>query len=152
MLHNALGGKPLPVYGDGLNVRDWLFVADHCEAILTVLAHGRPGETYNIGGLNEQTNLAVVTQLCDILDRLQPAGAPHARLIRFVPDRPGHDRRYAIDCTKIRTELGWTPRETFATGLEKTVQWYLDHPDWVEHITSGEYLHWVSRNYTAAGR
>jgi len=152
MIHNALAAKPLPIYGDGLNVRDWLFVADHCEAILTVLAHGRPGETYNIGGLNQQTNLAVVTQLCDILDRLHPTGAPHHRLIRFVPDRPGHDRRYAIDCTKIRAELGWTPRETFATGLEKTVQWYLDHPDWVEHITSGEYRHWLTQNYTAAGR
>ena len=152
MLHNALAGKPLPVYGDGLNVRDWLFVEDHCHAILRVLTHGRPGETYNIGGLNEQTNLAVVTQLCDILDRLHPSGAPHAQLIRFVPDRPGHDRRYAIDCTKIQTELGWSPRETFATGLEKTVRWYLDHPDWVEHITSGEYRHWLTQNYTAAGR
>ena len=152
MIHNALAGKPLPVYGDGLNVRDWLFVEDHCHAILRVLTQGRPGETYNIGGLNEQTNLAVVTQLCEILDRLHPTGAPHDRLIRFVPDRPGHDRRYAIDCAKIQSELGWHPSETFATGLEKTVRWYLDHPDWVEHITSGEYRHWLTENYTAAGR
>jgi dTDP-glucose 4,6-dehydratase len=152
MMLNALAGKPLPVYGDGLNVRDWLFVEDHCEAILTVLHHGRPGQTYNIGGLNEQTNIAVVSQLCEILDRLQPTGAPHASLIRYVPDRPGHDRRYAIDCTKIQSELKWHPAETFATGLEKTVRWYLDHPDWVEHITSGDYRHWLNQNYTAAGR
>jgi dTDP-glucose 4,6-dehydratase len=152
MIHNALAGKPLPVYGDGLNVRDWLFVEDHCQAILTVLTHGRPGETYNIGGLNQQTNLAVVSQLCEVLDRLQPTGVPHAQLIRFVPDRPGHDRRYAIDCSKIQSELGWKPRETFASGLEKTVQWYLDHADWVEHITSGAYTHWLAQNYTAAGR
>jgi dTDP-glucose 4,6-dehydratase len=157
IIHNALAGKPLPIYGDGLNVRDWLFVEDHCHAILTVLTQGRPGETYNIGGLNEQTNLSVVTQLCEILDRLlparlHPAGAPHHDLIRHVPDRPGHDRRYAIDCSKIQTELAWHPTETFATGLEKTVRWYLAHPGWVEHITSGEYLHWLEKNYTAAGR
>jgi dTDP-glucose 4,6-dehydratase len=152
MMLNALAGKPLPVYGDGLNVRDWLFVEDHCDAILAVLAHGRTGETYNIGGLNQQTNLAVVAQLCEVLDRVHPTGAPHTHLLRFVPDRPGHDRRYAIDCTKIQTELGWRPRESFATGLEKTVRWYLDHPDWVEHITSGEYRHWLAQNYTAAGR
>jgi dTDP-glucose 4,6-dehydratase len=152
MMLNALAGKPLPVYGDGLNVRDWLFVEDHCRAILRVLIHGRPGETYNIGGLNQQTNLAVVTQLCQILDRLQPTNAPYDRLIRFVPDRPGHDRRYAIDCTKIQSELHWHPTQTFATGLEKTIRWYLDHPDWAEDITSGEYRHWLEKNYTAAGR
>ena len=152
MIHNALAGDPLPVYGDGLNVRDWLFVEDHCRALLRVLAEGRPGETYNIGGLNQQTNLDVVTRLCLILDNLHPTAAPHARLMRFVPDRPGHDRRYAIDCTKIQTELGWHPTETFATGLEKTVSWYLDHPTWVEHVTTGEYRLWLDRNYTSARR
>ena len=152
MIHNAIAGKPLPVYGDGLNVRDWLFVEDHCKAILTVLDRGRVGETYNIGGLNQQTNLEVLATLCEILDRHHPTGAPHADLIRFVPDRPGHDRRYAIDCARLQTELGWQPTETFATGLEKTVRWYLTHADWVEHITSGEYLRWLDQNYTAAGR
>jgi dTDP-glucose 4,6-dehydratase len=147
ILHNALAGKALPIYGDGLNVRDWLYVTDHCDAILNVLANGRLGETYNVGGLNEQTNLSVVTTLCDILDRLHPGTAPHARLMTFVKDRPGHDRRYAIDCGKIQTELGWSPRESFATGLEKTVQWYLDHQPWVAHITSGDYRHWIATNY-----
>ena len=152
MLHNALAGKTLPIYGDGLNVRDWLYVEDHCDAILAVLQRGRVGETYNVGGLNQQTNHEVVGQLCAILDRLQPAGHAHAELIRLVPDRPGHDRRYAIDCSKMQAELGWRPKETFVTGLEKTVRWYLDNADWVEHITSGQYRHWVTENYTAAGR
>ena len=152
MIHNALNGKSLPVYGDGLNVRDWLYVEDHCEAILAVLQGGRPGETYNVGGLNEQTNISVVMTLCAILDRLRPSGAPHNQLINFVKDRPGHDRRYAIDCTKIQNELGWHPRESFTTGLEKTVAWYLDHQTWVDHVTSGAYRNWVSENYVAAGR
>jgi dTDP-glucose 4,6-dehydratase len=152
MIHNALAGLPLPVYGDGLNVRDWLYVEDHCEAIMNVLERGRVGETYNVGGLNEQTNVSVVTTLCAILDRLRPAGAPHERLIGFVKDRPGHDRRYAIDCAKIQRELGWKPRESFATGLEKTVAWYLEHQGWVDHVTSGAYRNWMAANYTDAGR
>ncbi len=139
MIFHALSGKPLPVYGDGLHIRDWLYVEDHCEALLAVLERGRAGEAYNLGGLNQQTNLEVVTQLCTLLDRLQPTGAPHARLISFVADRPGHDRRYAIDCSKAQTELGWQPRESFTTGLEKTVRWYLQNDDWVERIVSGAY-------------
>jgi dTDP-glucose 4,6-dehydratase len=152
MIHNALAGRNLPIYGDGMNVRDWLYVEDHCEAIMAVLERGRVGETYNVGGLNEQTNREVVAMLCEILDRLQPEGAPHDRLISFVKDRPGHDRRYAIDCAKIQAELGWQPRESFASGLEKTVQWYIEHQDWVAHVTSGEYRQWVAQNYAAAGR
>ncbi len=139
MILNALSGKPLPVYGDGLNVRDWLYVEDHCEAILTVLERGRVGETYNVGGLNEQTNMEIVAKLCALLDHLHPAGAPHDRLITFVTDRPGHDRRYAIDCSKVQSELGWHPRESFATGLDKTVRWYLEHDDWIQRVASGEY-------------
>lgn len=141
MILNALSGKPLPVYGDGLNVRDWLYVEDHCEAILAVLKGGRVGETYNVGGLNEQTNLEIVAKLCALLDDLHPAGAPHERLITFVTDRPGHDRRYAINCDKVQRELGWRPRESFATGLEKTVRWYLEHDEWVQRVASGEYRH-----------
>ena len=141
MILNALSGKPLPVYGDGLNVRDWLYVEDHCDAILTVLKRGRVGETYNVGGLNEQTNMEIVAKLCALLDRLHPAGAPHDRLITFVTDRPGHDRRYAIDCSKVQDELGWRPRESFATGLDKTVRWYLEHDDWIQSVASGEYFH-----------
>ena len=152
MIHNALKGEALPVYGDGLNVRDWLYVEDHCDAIMTVLERGRVGETYNVGGLNEQTNLSVVKTLCALLDKLRPGGAPHERLISFVKDRPGHDRRYAIDCAKIQGELGWSPRESFATGLEKTVRWYLDHQPWVDHVTSGSYRNWVAENYSSAGR
>ena len=152
MIHNALSGKHLPIYGDGLNVRDWLYVEDHCEAILAVVERGRAGQTYNIGGLNEQTNRSVIASLCEVLDRVHPAGAPHDRLIRFVTDRPGHDRRYAIDCTKIQSELGWRPRESFATGIEKTVCWYLDHDDWVNRVVSGEYRQWLVQNYTSAGR
>jgi len=141
MILNALEGKPLPVYGDGQQIRDWLFVEDHCRALRTVLAKGRPGEVYNIGGDCEQANLDVVRTITAIVDRLAP-GLPHgpcASLIKFVKDRPGHDRRYAIDASKIRRELGWTPRENFQSGLERTVRWYLDHRPWVERITSGKY-------------
>jgi len=137
MIHNALNGKSLPVYGDGQNVRDWLYVTDHCDAILTVLADGKLGETYNVGGLNEQKNLDVINILCAILDELHPKGAPHNKLITYVKDRPGHDRRYAIDCRKLQGSLGWAPKESFATGIRKTVQWYLDNPKWVEKIVSG---------------
>ena len=149
MIHNAVNGKALPVYGDGQNVRDWLYVADHCDAILTVLDGGRLGETYNVGGLNEQKNLDVVNILCTILDELHAAGAPHSRLITYVKDRPGHDRRYAIDCRKLQGELGWKPRESFATGIRKTIEWYLDNPKWVEKIVSGEYREWINGNYAS---
>jgi dTDP-glucose 4,6-dehydratase len=150
MIHNATSGKPLPVYGDGQNVRDWLYVADHCEAILTVLEKGRTGETYNVGGLNEQKNIDVVKTLCATLDALHPGGAPHEKLITYVKDRPGHDRRYAIDCGKLQGELGWQPRESFTTGLRKTVEWYLSNEKWVQKIVSGEYRKWTEANY--AGR
>jgi dTDP-glucose 4,6-dehydratase len=152
MIHNALAGNALPIYGDGMNVRDWLFVEDHCEAIAAVLERGRVGETYNVGGLNEQTNIEVAWMLCGILDRLQPEGAPHERLIEFVKDRLGHDRRYAIDCAKIQSELDWKPRETFVSGLEKTVRWYIEHKDWVARVTTGEYRQWVEQNYTGTDR
>ncbi|MCL4470393.1 MAG: dTDP-glucose 4,6-dehydratase [Gammaproteobacteria bacterium] len=146
---NALNGKPLPIYGDGLNVRDWLYVGDHCAAIREVLARGRPGETYNIGGWNEKTNLDVVRTVCAILDELKPnPGITHySSLITYVKDRPGHDRRYAIDARKIERELGWKPVETFETGIRKTVAWYLDNMDWVENVVSGEYRAWVGRQY-----
>jgi dTDP-glucose 4,6-dehydratase len=149
VIHNALAGKPLPVYGDGSNVRDWLYVGDHCSAIRRVLEAGRAGEVYNIGGCNEKTNLEVVNTLCAILDEMHPGSPvmPHASLISFVKDRPGHDRRYAIDAGKIERELGWTPGETFESGIRKTVAWYLANQDWVAHVTSGEYRSWVSRNY-----
>ena len=147
---NALEGKPLPVYGDGQQVRDWLYVNDHCEAIRTVLAKGRTGEVYNVGGNAEKPNLEVVHTLCDILDRERPREGGHRALIKFVTDRPGHDRRYAIDARKIAGELGWKPRETFATGLAKTVRWYLDHAEWVAQVRSGEYRQWIEKNY--AGR
>ena len=147
MIHNAISGKPLPVYGDGQNVRDWLYVEDHCTAILAVLEKGRSGETYNVGGLNEQKNLDVVNILCSILDELRPEGAPHNRLITYVKDRPGHDRRYAIDCTKLQRDLGWTPRESFHTGIRKTVQWYMDNSKWVDKVVSGEYREWIAGNY-----
>lgn len=149
MIHNAIRGKALPVYGDGQNVRDWLYVADHCDAILTVLDKGRLGETYNVGGLNEQKNLDVVQGLCRILDELRAEGAPHSRLVTYVKDRPGHDRRYAIDCRKLQRELGWSPRESFATGLRKTVEWYLEHESWVEKVVSGEYREWIAGNYAS---
>lgn len=141
MILNALEGKQLPVYGDGQQVRDWLFVEDHCEAIRTVLARGRVGEVYNIGGNCERANLDVVRAVCELVDRLRP-GLPHApcsSLIAYVADRPGHDRRYSIDATKIKNSLGWTPRHDFASGLKATVRWYLDHPDWIERVTSGVY-------------
>jgi dTDP-glucose 4,6-dehydratase len=148
MILNALEGKPLPVYGDGLNVRDWLYVGDHCEAIRRVLEHGRPGETYNIGGSAERTNLQVVGTICALLDRLAPrAAGRHADLVTFVTDRPGHDRRYAMDTAHIARELGWSPRETFETGLERTVKWYLEHLDWVRGVRSGEYQQWIEKNY-----
>jgi len=147
---HALGGKPIPVYGDGQNVRDWLFVADHCEAIRTVLARGRAGETYNIGGRNEIKNLDVVNTICSVLDELCPNDVvvPHHNLIKFVIDRPGHDRRYAIDATKIEAELGWKPRETFETGIRKTIQWYLDNGAWVQSVTSGSYRQWMAKQYS----
>ena len=144
---NAVQGKPLPVYGDGLNVRDWLYVGDHCAAIRRVLQQGRLGETYNIGGNSEKTNLEVVKTICTIIDGLRPDFAPHAKLISYVNDRPGHDRRYAIDATKIEAELGWKPREAFKTGLRKTVQWYFEHADWIESVTSGKYREWLDINY-----
>jgi dTDP-glucose 4,6-dehydratase len=148
---NALNGKPLPIYGDGQQVRDWLYVKDHCTAIARVLESGRVGETYNIGGWNEKANLDVVKTICSRLDQLRPRadGKPYADQITFVKDRPGHDRRYAIDARKIERELGWKPEETFETGIEKTVQWYLDHPQWVEGVTSGEYRNWLGKQYGA---
>jgi dTDP-glucose 4,6-dehydratase len=146
---NALNGKPLPIYGDGMNVRDWLYVGDHCAAIRAVLSGGRLGETYNIGGWNEKTNLDVVNTVCAILDELKPAAnsKPYTSLITYVKDRPGHDRRYAIDARKIERELGWKPVETFETGIRKTVAWYLDNMAWVESIVSGEYQQWMKANY-----
>ena len=149
MIANALTGKPLPIYGDGLNVRDWLYVGDHCAAIRAVLAKGKTGETYNIGGWNEMPNLEIVKAICGLLDELRPsATGPYSRLITFVKDRPGHDRRYAIDARKIEREIGWRPAETFATGIRKTVQWYLDNGAWLAAVTSGEYHKWISLNYT----
>ena len=148
MIVNALAGKPLPIYGDGLNVRDWLYVKDHCSAIRTVLARGTPGEVYNIGGWNERTNRQIVDAICALLDEMRPdAAGPYARLIRFVTDRPGHDRRYAIDARKIERELGWRPVESFETGIRKTVQWYLDHAGWVQRVQSGSYRDWLARHY-----
>jgi dTDP-glucose 4,6-dehydratase len=180
---NALDQKPLPIYGKGDQIRDWLYVEDHARALVTAVESGVPGETYNVGGRNERTNLEVVQTICSILDELRPLSAGDCKLsdvncklsecgdgeaqlttddlqltatkvsksyrdlITFVTDRPGHDRRYAIDCSKIQKELGWTPEETFATGLRKTIQWYLDNPEWVERVRSGEYQNWVKANY-----
>ncbi|HEY0489990.1 MAG TPA: dTDP-glucose 4,6-dehydratase [Telluria sp.] len=150
VIANARAGKPLPIYGDGQQVRDWLYVADHCAAIRRVLAAGRPGEVYNVGGLNEKTNLEVVHTLCDILDDLDPkASGSYRAQITYVADRPGHDRRYAIDASKLARELGWKPEETFDTGIRKTVEWYLHNDQWVRQVQSGEYLHWMTRNYAA---
>lgn len=151
MILNARNGKPLPVYGDGKNVRDWIYVGDHCEAVRTVLARGRPGETYNIGGRNEKTNIEVVETICGLLDKLCPddQAQPRRKLITYVKDRPGHDRRYAIDCAKIERELGWKPRETFESGLRKTVEWYLQHDEWVREVTSGSYREWIATHYSA---
>jgi len=149
MILNACQGKPLPVYGDGQNVRDWLYVDDHCRAIRTVLARGRIGETYNIGGRSEKKNLEIVGAICKLLDNLRPGDpvVPHDKLITFVKDRPGHDRRYAMDAHKIEHELNWQPRETFQSGLEKTVRWYLEHEDWVRDVTSGSYRQWMAKHY-----
>ncbi len=149
---NALRGKPIPVYGDGLNVRDWLYVDDHCEAIRDVLKRGRIGATYNVGGNSERTNIDVVRTICSVLDELHPAPGPtsYASRIAYVKDRPGHDRRYAIDASKIQRELGWQPQESFETGIRKTVQWYLDQMDWVEQVTSGEYQKWIAKHYSKA--
>ncbi len=141
MIQKAITGKPLPVYGDGLHVRDWLFVEDHCIALEQVLENGQLGEVYNIGGSNEKTNLDLVSTLCEILDELIPDSShkPHSSLIKFVDDRPGHDRRYAIDAGKIKKALGWEPVDTLDTGLRKTVQWYINNPQWIERVMSGDY-------------
>jgi dTDP-glucose 4,6-dehydratase len=147
MILNALSGKPLPVYGDGLNVRDWLYVKDHCAAIRVVLARGRVGEVYNIGGWSEKTNLEVVHAICATLDELKPEAKPHRSKITLVRDRPGHDRRYAMDCRKIENELGWRPSATFESGIRMTVEWYLKNPAWIENVVSGSYKNWILRNY-----
>jgi dTDP-glucose 4,6-dehydratase len=149
MIANALEGKPLPVYGDGRQVRDWLYVGDHCEAIRIALARGKPGETYNIGGNAERRNIDVVHALCDTLQALRPREGGYRALITPVADRPGHDRRYAIDASKIRRELGWSPRHTFETGLAQTLRWYLDNAAWVAQVKSGEYRQWLETNYAA---
>ncbi len=152
VIHNALNGKPLPIYGNGQQIRDWLYVGDHCAAIRRVLEAGKVGEVYNIGGCNEKTNLEVVHTLCDILDKEKPKKSGSYRdQITFVQDRPGHDQRYAIDATKIERELGWKPAETFETGIQKTVQWYLHNQTWVDNVTSGEYKNWMSKNYSDRG-
>ena len=153
MIVNALAGKALPVYGDGQQVRDWLFVNDHCSALRTVLAAGQPGQTYNVGGWNEKPNLEIVQRVCALLDELQPRvdGLPYASQISFVADRPGHDRRYAIDARKLSADLGWKPAETFESGIRKTVQWYLDHPQWVQEVQSGAYRDWVQSHYAQPG-
>jgi len=150
MILNARDSKPLPVYGDGMNIRDWLYVEDHCSAIATVLQHGRPGETYNIGGWNEKTNLDVVHTICDLVDEalLRPAGWSR-RLITSVKDRPGHDRRYAIDAHKIERELNWKPKQSFESGIRETVRWYLEHEDWVREVTSGSYRQWMATQYSS---
>ena len=149
MIANALAGKPLPIYGDGQQIRDWLYVSDHCVAIRRVLEAGRLGETYNIGGWNEKPNLDIVHAICDLLGELRPRadGKSYREQITYVTDRPGHDRRYAIDATKIERELGWRPAETFETGIRKTIQWYLDHAQWVANVQSGAYREWVEKNY-----
>jgi dTDP-glucose 4,6-dehydratase len=152
MILNAMSHKPLPVYGEGGNVRDWLFVLDHCAAIRQVLAGGRVGETYNVGGHNQKTNLEVVNAICALLDEARPhSKIRHSTLISFVKDRPGHDRRYAMDISKTALQLGWAPTETFESGLRKTVAWYLDNPEWVAHVTSGAYRHWIEKNYDGRG-
>jgi dTDP-glucose 4,6-dehydratase len=154
MILNALDGRPLPIYGDGQQIRDWLYVEDHCEAIWTVICKGKPSETYNIGGDNQPANLAVITTLCDILDECLPRSPyiPHVSLMQSVPDRPGHDRRYAMDITKIKRELGWQPRQSLASGLLKTVEWYINHPEWVDVIQKqSDYKGWLQRNYDRRG-
>ncbi len=149
MIVNALAGKPLPVYGDGMQIRDWLYVKDHCSAIRRVLAAGQLGEVYNVGGWNEKPNIEIVQTLCALLDELRPRadGKSYREQITYVKDRPGHDRRYAIDARKLEQALGWKPAETFETGIRKTVAWYLEHPDWVAHVLSGAYRDWVSKQY-----
>jgi dTDP-glucose 4,6-dehydratase len=152
MIVNALAGKPLPVYGDGQQVRDWLYVGDHCSAIRRVLEAGEPGETYNVGGWNEKPNLDIVRTVCRLLDELRPRsdGESYAAQITFVKDRPGHDRRYAIDAGKMERELRWRPAETFDTGIRKTVRWYLDNEEWARHVQSGAYREWISTQYAQA--
>jgi len=148
IISNALSWKSLPIYGDGLNIRDWLYVSDHCSAIRNVLSSGRVGETYNIGGMNEKTNIEIVRGICQLLDEMAPSDkGKHEQLITFVKDRPGHDRRYAIDIRKINSELGWQPAETFETGIRKTVHWYLQNQDWIKDITTGAYREWIEKNY-----
>ena len=152
MIVNALAGKPLPVYGDGMQIRDWLYVKDHCSAIRAVLQGGRLGETYNVGGWNEKPNIEIVQTICRLLDELRPKadGSSYAKQITYVVDRPGHDRRYAIDARKLEAELGWKPTETFETGIRKTLEWYLSNPAWVEHVQSGAYRDWVQKQYAGA--
>jgi dTDP-glucose 4,6-dehydratase len=147
LIKNALQGKALPIYGDGKNIRDWLYVEDHCSAIHTVLTRGQVGEVYNIGGNHEKTNLEIVHTVCAILDELRPEAAPHHRLITYVRDRPGHDRRYAIDASKIAQDLDWQPAYTFESGIRQTINWYLTHSEWVEHVSSGQYQQWIQQNY-----
>ncbi|HSI38708.1 MAG TPA: dTDP-glucose 4,6-dehydratase [Methylotenera sp.] len=153
IIHNALAGKPLPIYGNGQQIRDWLYVEDHCAAIRRVLEAGKVGEVYNVGGWNEKPNIEVVRTLCRMLDAKKPRtdGKSYADQITFVEDRPGHDQRYAIDATKLANQLGWKPQETFETGIEKTVNWYLENQDWVKNVTSGEYRNWVQTHYTERG-
>jgi dTDP-glucose 4,6-dehydratase len=150
MILNAFESKALPVYGDGMNVRDWLFVEDHCSAIRTVLESGRVGETYNIGGNSERANIDVVKTICDLVDEMRPRAGKGSRreLITYVQDRPGHDRRYAIDASKLLRELGWKPSSEFESGLRKTVRWYLDHASWIENVRTGAYLEWMNKNYS----
>lgn len=146
---NALNGKAIPVYGDGKNVRDWLYVEDHCDAISTILKLGKPGETYNVGGSSEKANIEVVNTICELMDELVPGSPsrPHKTLIKFVTDRPGHDRRYAVDASKLRTELGWQPQENFRSGIRKTIEWYLSHKDWLDSVVSGAYKDWIAAQY-----
>ena len=151
---NALQGKPLPIYGNGLNIRDWLYVVDHCQGIEAVLQSGRPGEVYNIGGWNEMTNIDIVRAICKLLDEKSPesakaAGGQHEHLIQFVKDRPGHDKRYAINANKIFNELGWKPQETFESGINKTIDWYLNNTDWVQRVQSGDYTNWIHQQYSS---
>jgi dTDP-glucose 4,6-dehydratase len=151
MIVNALAGKPLPVYGDGQQIRDWLYVKDHCAAIRVVLEKGKPGETYNVGGWNEKPNIDIVHTVCALLDEMRPSNeGPYQRLVTYVKDRPGHDRRYAIDARKLERELGWRPAETFETGIRKTVRWYLDNADWVARVQSGAYKDWLQTQYAAS--
>ncbi|WP_396429889.1 dTDP-glucose 4,6-dehydratase [Limnohabitans sp.] len=152
MIVNALAGRPLPVYGDGMQIRDWLYVKDHCSAIRRVLEAGRLGEVYNVGGWNEKPNIEIVQTICQLLDHMRPKadGSSYAQQITYVTDRPGHDRRYAIDAHKLEAELGWKPAETFDTGIRKTVEWYLANPEWVAHVQSGAYREWVNKQYSAS--